>query len=67
MLEALPLLIAQVILREHKAGEIPKEDLRRWIEPKKAIANVPRWPLPRFSVPFTVRLLGGYSLLILTR
>jgi hypothetical protein len=31
----------------------------------KAIANVPRWLLSRLSVPFTARLLGGYSLLVL--
>lgn len=34
---------------------------------KKAIANVPRWLFSRFSVPFAARVLGGYSLLVLTR
>jgi hypothetical protein len=34
---------------------------------KKAIANVPRWLLSRFSVPLAARILGGYSLLVLTR
>ena len=33
----------------------------------KAIANVPRWLMSKFSVPFTARLLGGYSLLVLAR
>ncbi len=34
---------------------------------KKATANVFRWLLSRFSVPFTARVLGGYSLLVLTK
>jgi SAM-dependent methyltransferase len=34
---------------------------------KKAVANVPRWLLARFSVAFAARLLGGYSLLVLAR
>jgi SAM-dependent methyltransferase len=34
---------------------------------KKAIANVPRWILQKVSLPFTVRLLGGYSLLVLAK
>ena len=34
---------------------------------KKAIANVPRWLLSKFNLPFTARLLGGYSLLVLTK
>jgi ubiquinone/menaquinone biosynthesis C-methylase UbiE len=34
---------------------------------KKAVANVPRWLLAQFSVPFAARLLGGYSLLVLSR
>lgn len=34
---------------------------------KKAIANVPRWLLSRISVPVASRLLGGYSLLVLTK
>jgi SAM-dependent methyltransferase len=33
----------------------------------KAVANVPRWLLSRFSIPFTARVLGGYSLLVLAR
>jgi len=33
----------------------------------KAIANVPRWLVSKFSVPFAARLLGGYSLLVLAR
>lgn len=32
---------------------------------KKAIANVPRWVISRFSTPLSSRLLGGYSLLVL--
>ncbi len=34
---------------------------------KKAIANVPRWAISRFSTPLAARLLGGYSLLVLTK
>jgi SAM-dependent methyltransferase len=34
---------------------------------KKAVANVPRWLLSKLSVPFAARMLGGYSLLVLTR
>jgi SAM-dependent methyltransferase len=34
---------------------------------KKAIANVPRWAISKFSTPFAARLLGGYSLLVLTK
>jgi SAM-dependent methyltransferase len=34
---------------------------------KKAIANVPRWAISKFSIPFAARLLGGYSLLVLTK
>lgn len=34
---------------------------------KRAIANVPRWILSKFSVPLASRLLGGYSLLVLTK
>jgi 2-polyprenyl-3-methyl-5-hydroxy-6-metoxy-1,4-benzoquinol methylase len=34
---------------------------------KRALANVPRWLLSKFSVPFTARVFGGYSLLVLTR
>lgn len=34
---------------------------------RKAVANVPRWLLSRISVPLTARVLGGYSLLVLTR
>ncbi len=40
-----------------------------WKHPsaKMAIANVPRWLLSQFSIPFTARLLGGYSLLVLAK
>ncbi len=40
-----------------------------WTHPtfKKAVANVPRWLLSKFSLPFTARLLGGYSLLVLAK
>lgn len=31
------------------------------------IANAPRWFLSKFSVQLTARILGGYSLLVLTR
>jgi hypothetical protein len=34
---------------------------------KTAVANVPRWFISRLSVPWAARLLGGYSLLVLTR
>jgi SAM-dependent methyltransferase len=34
---------------------------------KKKIANIPRWIISRFSVSLTARLLGGYSLLVLTK
>jgi hypothetical protein len=34
---------------------------------KKALANVPRLLLSFFSVPFSARLLGGYSLLVLAK
>ncbi|HEY2387456.1 MAG TPA: methyltransferase domain-containing protein [Candidatus Binatia bacterium] len=34
---------------------------------KKAIANVPRWLLSTCSVPFTARVFGGYSLLVLAQ
>jgi len=34
---------------------------------KKAVANIPRWLFSRFSVPFTARVFGGYSLLVLTK
>ena len=34
---------------------------------KKALANIPRYVLSKFNLPFTARLLGGYSLLVLTR
>lgn len=34
---------------------------------KRAIANVPRWILSKINLPFTARLLGGYSLLVLTK
>jgi len=33
---------------------------------KRMVANIPRRILSRFSVPLTARLLGGYSLLVLT-
>ena len=34
---------------------------------KKALANVPRWILSRFSPAIASRILGGYSLMVLTR
>jgi SAM-dependent methyltransferase len=34
---------------------------------KRALANVPRYFLSRFSTPFTARMLGGYSLLVLAK
>ncbi len=34
---------------------------------KRALANGPRWLLSRFSVPFTARVPGGYSLLVLAK
>jgi len=34
---------------------------------KRALANGPRWLLQKISTPFTARLLGGYSLLVLAR
>lgn len=34
---------------------------------KKAIANVPRWVISKFSIPLAARLLGGYSLLVLAK
>jgi SAM-dependent methyltransferase len=34
---------------------------------KRAMANIPRWLLSQFSVPFTARVLGGYSLLVLAK
>lgn len=34
---------------------------------KRAVANVPRWLLSKISLPFTANLLGGYSLLVLTK
>jgi len=34
---------------------------------KKAIANGPRWLFSKFSVPFTARVFGGYSLLVLAK
>jgi len=40
---------------------------RRQPSIKKAIANCPRWLFSRFSVPFTARLFGGYSLLVLAK
>jgi SAM-dependent methyltransferase len=40
-----------------------------WNHPslKTAIANCPRWLFSKFSVPFTARVFGGYSLLVLAR
>lgn len=32
---------------------------------RKAVANIPRYLCSKLSVPFTARLLGGYSLLVL--
>lgn len=34
---------------------------------KKALANIPRWLFSKLSVPFTARIFGGYSLLVLAR
>ncbi len=34
---------------------------------KTAIANVPRWLFSKLSLPFTARILGGYSLLVLAK
>lgn len=34
---------------------------------KKAVANVPRWLFSKFSLPFTARVFGGYSLLVLAK
>lgn len=34
---------------------------------KKAIANCPRWLFSKFSLPFTARVFGGYSLLVLAK
>jgi len=34
---------------------------------KTAIANAPRWLFSKFSLPFTARVFGGYSLLVLAK
>lgn len=34
---------------------------------KTAAANLPRWLFSKFSLPFTARLFGGYSLLVLAK
>jgi SAM-dependent methyltransferase len=34
---------------------------------KRSIANMPRWLISKLSIPFAARLLGGYSLLVLTK
>jgi len=34
---------------------------------KRAVANGPRWLSSKFSLPFTARVFGGYSLLVLTK
>lgn len=34
---------------------------------KKALANIPRWLFSKLSLPFTARVFGGYSLLVLAR
>lgn len=34
---------------------------------KRSIANLPRWAISKFSIPTAARLLGGYSLLVLTK
>jgi SAM-dependent methyltransferase len=34
---------------------------------KRAVSNVPRWFISRFSTSLAARLLGGYSLLVLAR
>lgn len=40
-----------------------------WTHPsiKKAIANIPRWLISRINISFAARVLGGYSLLVLTK
>jgi len=40
-----------------------------WQHPsiKTAIANCPRWLFSKFSLPFTARVFGGYSLLVLAK
>lgn len=34
---------------------------------KRAVANVPRWLFSKISLPFTARVFGGYSLLVLAK
>jgi hypothetical protein len=34
---------------------------------KRSISNMPRWVTSKFSIPVATRLLGGYSLLVLTK
>lgn len=34
---------------------------------KRSIFNLPRWTISKFSIPIAARLLGGYSLLVLTK
>ena len=34
---------------------------------KRALINVPRWMLSQLSVPFTCRMIGGYSLMVLAK
>ena len=34
---------------------------------KRAIANGPRWLFSKFSMRFTARIFGGYSLLVLAK
>jgi hypothetical protein len=34
---------------------------------KRVFANLPRWTISKFSMPFSAILLGGYSLLVLTK
>lgn len=34
---------------------------------KTAIANIPRWAVSKFNLPFTARVFGGYSLLVLAK
>lgn len=34
---------------------------------KRALTNLPRWLFSKFSLPFTARLFGGYSLLVLAK
>jgi 2-polyprenyl-3-methyl-5-hydroxy-6-metoxy-1,4-benzoquinol methylase len=43
------------------------ELFRKHASVRRAIANVPRYLCAKLSVPFTARVLGGYSLLVLAK